>query len=105
MYNQVLQRYLNYKNADISPRPSPNQQASNAIESDILRFLPKAQYLRSKGINILERIKQDPNMTWNERREFVYRGETIPRSNMTDLVNNMIRPRKNIKAHGWQQFA
>ena len=90
---------------DISPGPSPNQHASDTIESDILRSLPKAQYLRSKAINILERIKQDPNMTWNERGEFVYHGEIIPRSNKTDLVNNMIRNRKNIRAHGWQQFA
>ena len=105
MYNQVLQRYLNYKNKDISPHPSPNQHASDTIESDILRSLPKVQYLRSKAINILERIKKDPNMTWNEKGEFVYRGETISRSNMIDLVNAMIRSRKSIKAHGWQQFA
>ena len=105
MYNQVLQRYLNYKNKDISPHPSPNQHASDTIESDILRSLPKIPHLRSKGINILERIKQDPNMTWNEQGEFVYRGETIPRSNMTDLVNAMIRSRKHIRAHGWHPFA
>ena len=31
MYNQVLQRYLNYKNADTSPPPPPNQHASDDV--------------------------------------------------------------------------
>ena len=105
LYNQVLQRYLNYKNAKTSPSLLPKQHASNVIESDILRSLPKIPHLRSKGINILDRIKQDPNMTWNERGEFVYQGDAIPRSNMIDLINAMIRPRKHIRAHGWHPFA
>ena len=68
-----------------------------------MQVLPKT--LRAKAKVLLERIKRDPNMDWNARGEFIYRGETRPGTNIIDLVSNAIRNRKTIHAHHWQEFA
>ena len=45
-------------------------------------------------------------MKWNERGEFEYRGQLIKNSNLTDLVNDVLRKRKKASDPlGWETFA
>lgn len=105
-YNRVLQRYLEYQDhhriptvqtAPASTTPSPD------VEGDILRTVPKN--LRQKAEAIMERIKRHPDMSWNERGEFVDRGRVLSGSNVVDLINDVLRHRKTFSPHGWQDFA
>ena len=44
-------------------------------------------------------------MHWNERGEFSHKGQVIKGSNIVDLVNDIVRHRKDFHPHGWQEFA
>ena len=104
-YNQILQRYLEYNRAtEESAKPSVVQTNSNVdVEKDVLRTIPKT--MKRKAEALMERIKDDPDVSWNSRGEFVYKGRVIAGSNIVDLVNDMMRQRKGFEPRGRFEFA
>ena len=63
------------------------------IEQDVVESVPKS--LKTKAERLLQRIKLDPEVKWNNLGELEYRGQLIKNSNLTDLVNDVLRKRKN----------
>ena len=61
--------------------------------------------MRRKAENLLERVKRQDNLGWNERGELLFNGEVIQRTNKVDLVNDMVRQRKSFQPRGWREFA
>ena len=54
---------------------------------------------------ILEKIKDNPQvLSWNEKGELKYQGETVPNTNITNLVNDSLRHRRNNKPNGFELF-
>ena len=103
-YNQILQRYLEYHDRLKSTAASSSGDVpSNNTEQEVLSLVPNKW--KRKTQTILERIKHQPIMSWNERGEFVYNGEVVKGSNIADLVNDVVRHRKTFHPHGWQEFA
>ena len=114
-YNNVLQRYLEYQDhhrfpteQSIQQQPQQQQQPPESIrspdiEADILNTVPKT--LRRKAQALLDRIKRNPDMAWNDRGEFVYKDKVYSNSNIVDLINDTIRQRKAFQPHRWQDFA
>ena len=100
-YNQILQRYLEYH--DHLKTPSPPKEANTVKDDEIIRTVPVK--FRGKAENFLKRIEREPTMHWNERGEFVHNGQVIKGSNIVDLVNDVVRQRKDFHPHGWQEFA
>ena len=49
-------------------------------------------------------MKSDPNITWSEKGELKYKGETVRGSNVVDLVNDVLRKRKYFNPQGWETF-
>lgn len=101
-YNQILQHYLGYLQTPPALN-SPSSIPTQGVREEVLQTVPKT--LRRKAETILDRISREPNMSWNERGEFVYNGEVIKGSNVVDLVNDMIRQRKSFQPRGWEDFA
>ena len=76
------------------------------MEATIDEMLPGiAKTYRAKGKALLEHIHDHPDMSWNERYEFIYKGTTIKGSMIVDLVNDALRPRRNFHAREWKVFA
>ena len=74
------------------------------IEQDVVESVPKS--LKTKAERLLQRIKLDPEVKWNNLGELEYRGQLIKNSNLTDLVNDVLRKRKNSREPlGWETFA
>jgi hypothetical protein len=46
--------------------------------------------------------KRSPNISWNEKEELKYKGETVPGSNVVDLVNDVLSKRKYFNPQGWK---
>ena len=77
---------------------------SSAIEQDVLQSVPKT--MRSRAERLLQRIKSHPDVTWNPRGEIEYQGHLVKNSNLTDLVNDVLKKRRNIaEPVGWKAFA
>ena len=100
-YNQILQHYLEYH--DHLKTPSPPKEGNTVKDDEIIRTVP-TRY-KGKAENLLKRIEREPTMHWNERGEFVHNGQVIKGSNIVDLVNDVVRQRKDFHPHGWQEFA
>jgi hypothetical protein len=49
-------------------------------------------------------MKADPNISWSEKGELKYKGETVRGSNVVDLVNDVLRKRKYFNPQGWETF-
>ena len=87
-----------------SPASSPSSQPwehwkETAVESVPQRFQKKAKQL----LKHVERIK---DLSWTPAGEMVYRGQKIPRSNIVDLVGDMMRHRRSVPdPAGWKVFA
>ena len=107
-YNQVLQRYLEYHDAYNKPRTLEKQwEVKNPStfnpENQLIEIVPPK--LKRKAITLLNRIRNHPDMSWNEKGEFVYRGKVHSKTNVIDLINDTLRHRKTFEPRGWQDFA
>lgn len=123
-YHQVLQRYLTLGaqfrhrplgKVEITGPPSLGNvsegsagptapQVEDKIEKRVLASVPKT--MEKKARLLLEHVKDVPDLSWDERGQLIYKGSTIPGSNMADLINDMLRARKRASdPKGWEYFA
>ena len=79
-------------------------EVDDGIERDVFASVPKS--MKNKAERLLQRLKSNPDVKWNDLGEFEYRGQLIKNSNLTDLVNDVLRKRKNTtEPLGWETFA
>lgn len=108
-YNQILQKYLTYKEQVSPPKNllSVVEDSSPTLEKKdedfILKTIP--QKFKSKAQLLFDRLNQIPDFSWNERGELIYKDETMQNSNITDLVNDVMRSRKHFQPVGWRKFS
>lgn len=127
-YQQILQRYL-MRGDQIKERPlgfvnvrdqqqqqqqqvpilnvQPDIQAAAApdvVEIAVLDSVPAA--LRRKTTQLLTLLKRDPTFSWNERGEIAINGAIQRRTNLVDLLNDVLRKRRyHAQPEGWQHLA
>ena len=81
-----------------------SQEDESGVVRDVLASVPKS--LRNKAERLLTRLKANPDVKWNELGELEYGGRVIEQSNLTDLVNDVLRKRKHsADPLGWDVFA
>lgn len=122
IYQQTLWRYLKrfaqYKDKPTDTgaiRPDertkagsepedPTKHDFSAIEQDVVQSVPKT--MRTKAERLLQRLKTHSDVTWNSLGEIKYEGQLVKNSNLTDLINDVLRKRR-IAAEpiGWKSFA
>jgi hypothetical protein len=49
-------------------------------------------------------MKSSPDISWNEKGELKYKGETVQGSNVVDLVNDVLSKRQYFNPQGWETF-
>ena len=60
---------------------------------------------RNKAERLIQRLKLNPRVKWNELGELEYDGRVINQSNLTDLVKDVLRKSKAPAPTGWDVFA
>ena len=81
-----------------------SQEDESGVVRDVLTSVPKS--LRNKAERLLTRLKANPEVKWNELGELEYGERVIKQSNLTDLVNDVLRKRKHsADPLGWDVFA
>lgn len=121
LYHQTLQRYLKrvdqYKDKPLGAvrisseekegavnTDKDEHEADNFIEKDVLQSVPKT--MRTRAERLLHHLKTHPDITWNRRGEIEFQDQLVRGSNLTDLVNDVLRKRRNIEEPvGWKTFA
>ena len=121
LYQDTLQKYLLYKekvepltvkvigqpSPETPPVPAPATARTlpeeHTMEAEIVQSAPKN--LRHKASALMRRLKHDDNITWNPKGELVYKGEVMQDTHIHDLVQDVLRKRKNHIPKGWETFA
>lgn len=119
-YQQLLQRYRIYDDKYDNRSPKKvhivkqtdekktendilDNLSSETVEEDILDSVPKS--MKEKAKSIINKIKRGKDMGWNDSGEMIYKGETYKGTNIVDLVNDVLRKRKNVNPEGWKIFS
>ena len=69
------------------PSPQSNAQLSDAV---VVEHIPKT--MRPRATAILNRLKERPDViTWDKTGEVKLEGESIPQSNISDLISDALR--------------
>ena len=88
---------------DYSPRPvavAPESVKQDLIDNEIMESVPKT--MKAKVQLLLKKMKTSPDISWNEKGELKYKGETVQGSNVVDLVNDVLSKRKYFNPQGWK---
>lgn len=107
-YQQTLQRYLFFRdNVKKSDDVSPNSEVTNGIDDEtIAASVPSTWRRKAVGlIQFLKRPEVAPRISWDNRGTVTIDGNILDDSNIVDLVNDVARSRKNVKASGREEFA
>ena len=73
------------------------------LEGRLLKSLPKT--LQNKGKLLIDYIKDETDLKWNERGELIIKDEVLKDSNVSDLIHEVLRTRKLATTPtGWSVF-
>ena len=118
LYSQALQQYMNTRrnlkiDTETTPISTPLNPSGGEIEQvknndpyteeSIIETIPRT--LRAKAKNLLKFIKVNNKINWNDSGVVTYNDEEMKNSNIIDLVNDVIRPRKSSQPNNWREFA
>ena len=122
MYDQNLQRYLEFYDKRMNkplrvnvikpavpeeeekPQGEQVEEKPDEIETDILESVPAT--MKSRTRQLIKKLKANKDIIgWNEQGQMVFKGTTIPGTNIVDLVNDSLRQRKNFNPEGWELFS
>jgi hypothetical protein len=118
LYHANLERYLDLKHQNDSTTPTVRLAPNSEIEdkepvspkgkaqlsdSVIIESIPKT--MQSRAVALLNRLKARPDViSWDQSGRVSLDGESIPRSNISDLISDAVRGRKNFNPVGSRQF-
>ena len=91
LYDQSFTRYLKVYD-DYRPRPvavAPESVKQDLIDNEILESVPNA--MKAKVQLLLNKMKSSPNISWIEKEELKYKGETVQGSNVQPTRMGNIR--------------
>ena len=72
------------------------------LESEIIDSVPKI--MRKKARRLLDKIRTGSGVEWNDRGQLLINNTVVPGSNIVDLVNDVLRKRRQFEPVGWQPF-
>lgn len=105
-YSDALTRYRQATDKDYSSRPVAS---SPHPEDEAMLFLPPIQQYKAR--RLLRKIKETRLGEWNADGNLVYKQSTVPGSNVTDLLTDLLQTRSGSASSssetpaGWPQFA
>lgn len=70
------------------------------LTKEILDSIPRMK----RAELLLRRLKSSDEITWDQRGEVTIKGIKLVGSNITDLVSDIVRPRKTSNPTSWQEF-
>ncbi|CAH1240724.1 Hypp6080 [Branchiostoma lanceolatum] len=131
LYQQLLQRYLTYRDkrraepvsvrlvtsnpasataevttTDVETTTSPGTVSTNGKEDHaILEAFPKSMKARARQLLNIIKHKGGDVLDYNQHGELLYNKQVVPGSQISDLIRDVIQRRKDFNPAGWQSFS
>ena len=104
LFNSYFERYLGLRRQKEMPVMKEEQQVEEQLsDADVVESIPRTVHPRAMAL--LSRLKAKPSViTWDKTRQVKIEGETIPGSNISDLVSDAMRSRKDFNPTGAKEF-
>jgi hypothetical protein len=74
-----------------------------AVISTALKNIPSS--MKGRAMAIINSIQTSNVLSWDENGHIIYRNKKVKGSNLADLINDALRPRKQERPPGWKEFA
>ena len=105
LYNQTLQRYLHVtdqhrKTIEIAMTTAEDP----TLLQDALKSTVPKKY-QSKAMQLYVILRRSKDISWSQNGEVTIKGTKIPHSHIVELINDVLRHRKNIEPTGWKDFS
>ena len=105
LYGQTLHKFKTahqkaLKETSLFPQSDPISSKMNQL---VIDSMPST--MKCKAQLLVSLLKTNPNVSWEDDGTVKLYGESIPGSNIIDLVNDVIRHHKGSEPTGWQAFA
>ena len=98
-----LYNYPKYSGSMIGEGQDGGEETDSLSVEMIVRGIPKS--MKSRADALLAHLKEREDIiTWDEMGQVLLNGVLIPKSNITDLVSDAMRYRKNFNPVGVQEF-
>ena len=106
LFNAYFERFLELRRQKKTPTPvkKEEQRAEPQLsDDDVVEPIPRT--MRPRATALLSRLKVKPDViTWDKTGQVKIEGETIPGSNISDLVSDAMRSRRNFNPTGAKEF-
>ena len=108
LYEANLERYLDLKRQKDSQIPTvriaaKGEETPSLSTEKIIQHIPKT--MRTRAAALVSKLKARPDViSWDQTGRVKIEGQTIPNSNISDLVSNAMRERKNFNPVGSREF-
>ena len=83
-YATVLRRHKSY-----SFPPEAKPKPIEKLETELLQSLPATKKYKAK--QLMKRLNQQKEVDWSSDGELIYRQEKIPKSNIVDLIDDVLQ--------------
>ena len=104
--NPDIPKINTLEKSDTMPEKSTPEEQSKEPKSvsSILETIPS--YLRTKAKSILKSIRENPQsqMTWDDQGRIIINGNIQENTNISQLVRYVVRPLRNFKPIGANEF-
>ena len=106
LFNTYLERYFKLRRQKETPSPAmKEEQRAGPQLYDAHMVEPIPRTMRPRTIALLSRLKAKPHVITSDKTGQVkIEGETIPVSNISDLVSDAMRIRKDFDPTGAKEF-
>ena len=104
LYSDALERYLAVKRQIEKPQPIPILEERKPTTNHQLNLGILPRQYRTRAENLLSHLTKNTNFRWNDRGEMMKNGQFIPGSNVIDLIDDIVRPRKQPPPIGSSAF-
>ena len=106
LFNAYFERFLELRRQKETPTPVKKEEQrveQQLPDDDVVESIPKT--MRPRATALLSRLKAKLDViTWDKTGQVKIEGETIPGSNISDLVSDAMRSRKNFNPTGSKEF-
>ena len=106
LFNAYFERFLELRRQKETPTPVKKEEQrveQQLPDADVVEPIPRT--MRPRATALLSRLKAKPDViTWDKTGQVKIEGETIPGSNISDLVSDAMRSRRNFNPTGAKEF-
>ena len=102
LFNAYFERFLELRRQKETPAPVKKEEQrveQQLPDADVVKPIPRT--MRPRATALLSRLKAKPDViTWDKTGQVKIEGEIIPGSNISHLVSDAMRCRRNFNATG-----